>query len=187
MYVPHTALHDWCLVPDVNTALSGWFRHRFPQSLFTEQSPSGPSAGQQITKTFMEPESWLPWSLEPAADSYPESVQSRLYPQYLIYFRSILISFSHLHMGLVSGLFRRVLHPKFCRRMDFFSLRCACHCVSLQYLCEDLHYIIYRIRLLIISAYIQMLFSLLRSEVLSTFLFMQEPMFHARTKQHVKL
>jgi hypothetical protein len=54
----------------------------------------------RISQHFMEPESSRPFSQEPPTGPYPEAERSS--PPYL---RSILILFTHLRLGLSSGLF----------------------------------------------------------------------------------
>jgi hypothetical protein len=53
----------------------------------------------------MEPEGLLPRSQEPSTGPYPEPDESSPYHPHPVFLRSILILFSHLHLGLPSALF----------------------------------------------------------------------------------
>jgi hypothetical protein len=77
--------------------------------LLTELSPSWEAANcavtQEIPSIFMEPEVSSPCSQEPYTGPYPEPVRSSPHLPILSLLRSILILFTHLRLGLPSGLF----------------------------------------------------------------------------------
>jgi hypothetical protein len=94
---------DWSVVQGVVTTV-------YRITYLTELSPSWEAANcaaiQEILNNFMKPGGSLPCSQEPSTGPYPEPGRSSPYHRILsLVLRSILISSTHLRLGLPSGLF----------------------------------------------------------------------------------
>jgi hypothetical protein len=63
------------------------------------------AASQEIPRIFMEPEGSLPYSQVPATCPYPEPTPFSPHNPLQLPEKSILISSSHLRLGLLNGLF----------------------------------------------------------------------------------
>jgi hypothetical protein len=92
----------------------------------------------------MEPQGSLPHSQVPAICPYPEPARSSPYPPDPTSWRSILMLFSHLRLGLPSGFFPQVSPPKtlYTPLLSPTRATCPAHLILLDFitrtiLCEQ--------------------------------------------------
>jgi len=102
----HTYLHA-CMFTCLLTYL-----HNFSMEQFPSWEANRFGAGQEIPRILWNPEGSLPHSQVSAAFPCPDPARSSLCPTHRTSWRSILLLFSHLHLGHPSGHFPSGYHTK---------------------------------------------------------------------------